>query len=363
MTEQTPAPLPPQNNLPPAIRRQVESANALIAELNAKPGQIPAGTEVQVMPGSERPGTDPTGQNQRWQPAPPSATAQPHAEQPASPPPPAPESAEVNPWEHRYRSLQGKYNAEITTLRGILESQQKTMDKLVEQRQSTVAAPPAPEPTPEEYLRSLGITDKEMEDYGESLHIMAKLAQNMIRPTAAKLERELAKTKEAAGTVAKAQMETGQQALIAALASSVPDYAQINEDENFLAWLDHVDIFSGSSRRQGLMAAFENLDTARVIGIFEKFKQEDSARRSTSGPTVNRETLIAPGVPRGGAAEAPGGAQGKRVLSESEIRDFYSRVRRKQVSPEQYQQFSAEIAAATAEGRIRPDRRDHHANS
>jgi len=110
------------------------------------------------------------------------------------------------------------------------------------------------------------------------------------------------------------------------------------------------------------MAAFQNLDTTRVVGIFEKFVQEDSVRRSTSGPSVDPQTLIAPGVPRGGAAEAPGGATGKRILSEGEIKDFYSRVRRKQVSAEQYAAFSAEIAAATAEGRIRPDRADHHGN-
>ena len=361
MTEQVPAPLPPQNNLPPAARRQVADANKLIAELNARPGEIPAGTEFQVMPGAEVPGTMPTGRNERWTPASSAATAQPQSQPPAAPPPPAAAAAEIDQWEQRYRSLQGKYNSEIGTLREVLAAQQQTMDKLVEQRQSSIA-PPAAE-SPEDYLRSLGITDKEMEDYGESLHIMARMAQNMIKPTAAKLERELAKTREAAGTVAKAQMKTGQEALLAALGARVPDWVQINEDENFLAWLDQVDLFSGATRRASLTMAFENLDSARVIGIFEKFVQEDSARRSTSGPQVNRETLIAPGVPRGGAAEAPGGAQGKRLLSEGEIRDFYSRVRRKQITPEQYAAFSAEIASATAEGRIRPDRRDHHANS
>jgi hypothetical protein len=364
MTEPTPKPLPPQNNLPPAVRKQIADANKLIGELNAKPGEIPAGTEYQTMPGQERPGTDPTGQTQRWQPATPAPAQQPGVQDPPqSPPPPPAAAAEVDPWEVRYRSLQGKYNSEISTLREVLAAQQQTMYKLVEQRQSSVAPAPTPQQSPEDYLRSLGITDKEMEDYGESLHIMAKLAQNMIKPTAAKLERELAKTKEAAGTVAKAQMQSGRESLFATLDQRVPQWRQINEHEDFLAWLDQLDLFSGASRRQSLMTAFENLDSARVVGIFEKFVQEDSVRRSASGPMVNRETLIAPGTPRGGAAEAPGGAQGKRLLSESEIRDFYSRVRRKQVSPEQYAAFSAEIAAATAEGRIRPDRREHHANS
>lgn len=365
MTEQVPAPLPPQNNIPPAVRRQIADANKLIAELNAKPGEIPPGTEFQVMPGSETPGTMPTGHNDRWVPASPSASAQPINQPPAAAAPPAPPAAaaEIDQWEQRYRSLQGKYNSEISTLREVLTAQQQTMDKLVEQRQSAVATPPPPPQSPEEFLRSLGVSDKEIEDYGESLHIMAKMAQNMIKPTAAKLERELAKTREAAGTVAKAQMQSGRESLFAAMDSRIPAWRQINDDENFLAWLDTLDIFSGASRRASLMTAFENLDSARVIGIFERFMQEDSARRSASGPQVNRDTLIAPGVPRGGAAEAPGGAQGKRLLSEGEIKDFYSRVRRRQVSPEQYAAFSAEMAAATAEGRIRPDRRDHHTNS
>src|SRR6266403_1211143 len=144
----TPAPLPPQNNMPPAIRKQVADANALIAQLNAKPGEIPAGTQVQVMPGSETPGTMPTGQPTRWQPASPTATAQPqgHSDQQpraAAPPPPTAAATEIEPWEARYRTLQGKYDAEVRMTREILASQQATMDKLIQDRQSAVAPPPA----------------------------------------------------------------------------------------------------------------------------------------------------------------------------------------------------------------------------
>ena len=351
----------PRNNMPPAVRAQVVAANALIAELNSKPGQVPMGTEVQVMPNGQSPGANETGARAQWQPASASATAQ-----PSTVPPPSPELAaapEPEDFKQKYSTLQGKYNAEIKSMRDIMTAQQQTMDKLIEQRQSSVApAAPAPTQTPEEYMKSLGVTDKEIEDYGELLPIMVKMAQNMIRPTAAKLEAELSKTQKAAGTVAKAQMQTAQESLFAFMDARIPAWRVINEHENFLAWLDGVDIFSGTSRRQSLTDAFQALNSARVAGIFEKFMQEDSASRSTSGPTIDPQTLIAPGVPRGGAAEAPGGAMGKRIWSEGEIKDFYTRVRRKQVTPEQYQQFSAEIAAAVSEGRVKPDRRDHHEN-
>jgi hypothetical protein len=355
---------PQQSNLPPAARRQVEAANALIAELNAKPGQVPVGTEYQTAPDQQQPGANENNDRSRWQPASPEATAanQNISQQPDQPPPELTRPPDEAAYEQRYRSLQGKYNAEMAAMREIMAAQQQTMDKLIEQRQSTVAPTPAVEQTPEQYLKGLGVTDKEIEDYGELLPIVARLARNMIQPTAAKLEAELNQTKKAAGTVAQAQMKSAQDSLFAAMDSRLPAWRAINEDENFLAWLDLIDIFSGVSRRQSLTAAFQALDTARVLGIFEAFVREDSVRRSTSGPALDPNTLIAPGVPRGGAAEAPGGAGGKKIWSESEIKNFYTRVRKKQVSQEEYQRFSADIASATAEGRIRPDRRDHHGN-
>lgn len=358
------APVPMSPNLPPAARRQVQAANALIAELNSKPGQVPAGTEVQVMPDQQQPGQNENG-DRRWVPA--SVQNQPPAPaapqyQPAAPAPAATVAPDESTYEQRYRSLQGKYNSEMSTLREIMAAQQQTMDKLIEQRQSSVAPAPTAPQTPEDTLKALGATDKEIEDYGELLPIVARLANNMVRPTLEKLEAELAKTKAAAGTVATAQIKTGRDSMFATMDLRLPPWRQINEDENFLAWLDQVDIMSGISRRNSLSAAFNALDTTRVLGIFERFVQEDSVRRSTFAPQVDPNTLIAPGVPRGGAAEAPGGANDRKIWTESEIKNFYTRVRKRQVSQEEYAKFSADIASATAEGRIRPDRRDHHEN-
>jgi hypothetical protein len=368
MTQQ--AQISPTSNLPPAARAQVVAANKLIAELNAKPGQVPPGTEVQSMPNDQTPGAN-ENNDRRWVPAssqmqPPQPAAQPTSFAP--PPAQVPVVAEQpgEDWAQKYRSLQGKYNSEMASLREIMAAQQQTMDKLIERGgMPSVAPAPVVAKTPEETLKALGATDKEIEDYGELLPIVARLANNMVRPTLEKLEAELVRTKQAAGTVAQAQMKSSRELMFQTMDANpaIRGWRVINEDENFLAWLDGVDIFSGTSRRVSLTNAFQNLDTARVTAIFEKFIQEDSVRRSTSGPQVDPNTLIAPGVPRGGAAEAPGGANDRKIWTESEIRNFYTRVRKKQISQEDYARFSADIAAATQEGRIRPDRRDHHQNS
>jgi hypothetical protein len=387
MTAASAAQISPKSNLPPAARRQVEAANALIAQLNAKPGEIPPGTEFQVMPSNEVPGQNPTGQQQRWVPASPQPQPQPPnptgtaapqqpnvaAAQPSAPPPPTAAQLQQpprqeDPYEQRYRTLQGKYDAEMRAMREIVQTQQVTMDKLMENNRSAVApTAPAQEPqqSPEDYLRSLGVTEKELTDYGELLPIVAKLAQNMIRPTAAKLEAELTKTRQAAGQTSAALVQDRQRALFTALDAHPvvgTSWRVLNDDTDFLAWLDGVDILSGVSRRNLMTDAFQKLDLTRIAAIFGAYIQEDSARRSASGPTIDPNTLIAPGTPRGGAAEAPGGANGRRMISEGEIANFYSRVRRKLVSPEEYKAFSAEIATATAEGRIVPNARDHHLN-
>jgi hypothetical protein len=357
----------PESNMPPAARRQAEEANRLIAALNSKPGVLPEGAHPQTEIDDPRlPSMDP-----RAQPAPqaapnmPSELSQPPANE--LPPPTSAQSAppprEEEDFRHKYNTLRGKYDAEMRTMRSIMETQQQTMDKLIETRASpAAAAPAAPELSNEDFLRSLGVTDKEISDYGELLPIVVKMARNMIKPTADKLAAELEQTKRAAGTTSAALVQDRRTALFAYLDSTVPTWRAINEQQEFLDWLDQGDIFSGTSRRASLTQAFNNLESTRVAGIFQAFIQEDSAKRSTSGPAVDPNTLIAPGVPRGGAAEAPGGANGKRIWSEKEIGDFYTRVRLKKITKDEYDRTSKEIATAVAEGRVKPAARDHHAN-
>lgn len=355
-----------ESNLPPAARRQVAEANRLIGALNAKPGELPAGAQPQQEVNDPRlPSMDP-----RTAPVPQAAANMPiePAQAPAPElPPPTPAQAAAPPREeedfrHKYNTLRGKYDSEMRTMRSIMETQQQTMDKLIETRSAAPVAPVAPELSNEDFLRSLGVTDKEMTDYGELLPIVVKMARNMIKPTADKLAAELEQTKRAAGTTSAALVQDRRTALFAYLDSTVPTWRTINEQQDFLDWLDEGDIFSGTSRRVSLTQAFNNLESARVAGIFKAFIQEDSAKRSTSGPTVDPNTLIAPGVPRGGAAEAPGGANGKRIWSEKEIADFYTRVRTKKITKDEYDRTSKEIATAVAEGRVKPAARDHHAN-
>jgi hypothetical protein len=217
--------------------------------------------------------------------------------------------------------------------------------------------------TPEEVMRSLGATDKDIEDYGELLPIVARLAQNMFKPTLAKMESEIAQLRRQAQGTANELVKTRQVTLEESLDAALPNWRVINESQEFLDWLDLYDIMAGTTRRVALSGAYKALDATRVVGIFEAYVREyPAASAASNAPPVATETLLAP-QPRGGQGPAaPEGASGKRIISESEIRDFYARVRKKQVSAEEYARFDAELAVASREGRVRPDRSDHHIN-
>lgn len=331
------------HTVPPAVARQAAEANRLLAELNQP---------AQPAPGTPPPPTNPT----------PSHAAPPPAPAVAAAPPEAELQEQLRRSEARFATLQGKYNAETTAMRQQLEQNTALVTQLLERDRQPPAPPAAVAQTPEERVRALGATDKEIQEYGDLLPLVARLAENMVRPTIDKLNAELTKIQQSQVSVAQTAHRSSVSALEAQLDAAVPTWKVINEDDNFLDWLNVLDIFAGVTRRVALTDAYKKLDAARVVAIFQAYAREYPAQaRAPGAPVVDPVTLVAPDV-RGGPPAAPEGSGGKRLISETEIQDFYARVRKKQVSPEQYAAMMQEIARASAEGRIVPARRMRHAN-
>lgn len=333
------------SNVPAAARRQVEEANRLIAELNARPGDPPPADPA-------APSADPAS------PAPPAAVA-------AAPPAPSLDE-QLRQANARYASLQGKYNNEMAVMRAQLEQNNSLVGQLLEKASQPSPAPAAPEKpqTPEEFLKSLGATDEDLKDYGELLPIVVRLAQNMYKPTIEKLEGELNRLRSNNAATTARVVETSKQDIYAELDRKVPAWNAINESPHFVDWLKVHDIFAGTSRHVALSTAFKNLDKARVVGIFEAYAREHPEQaRAPGAPPVDPATLLAPETRGDQPPAAPEGSGSKRIITEGEIRSFYARVRKKQVSKKDYDAFQSEIAKATAEGRVRPDRMPTEANA
>lgn len=344
----------PASYMPPAARRQRDEANRLIKELNTPPAAAPNAAPVA---GSD-PGQVPDLPEINITPAAPAS------DQNAAPPADAVAPPPADKVDTKYKVLKGKYEAEVPRLRQQLDEKQEIINRLLLERQAP--ARPADPPrvlTPEERFSNVGVTAKEVQEYGpELLDMITRVAQGTMTPELRQLMADTQELKKSLGSVAALSAQTAQERMWLSLDQAVPNWRDLNVDDNFLAWLDQNDVFSGSSRRVALTSAFNGQDSARVVAIFKAYVgKTPTPTPSRSAPAVDRGTLVAPGQPRGGAMEAPDGDI-KRILSEKEIGDFYVRVRKKQVSPEEYARVSAEIALAVAEGRVQPTHREIHQN-
>jgi hypothetical protein len=343
-----PAAAAPASLIPTAARKQVKEANRLIAELNSKPGDAPPAGE-----------TGPDGL--------PSVTVTP----PVHAKPARAAAAETPPedFEAKYKVLQGKYNAETAEMRRQIQETQGLLQQVVTAQsvaKATAPAAPAAPLKPEERFRSMGVSDKELADYGvELVDLMERVANATSGAELQRLRKEVSDLKGNVQNVGTVVAQSAQDKVYAALFQQVgPEWPAINESPEFLAWLEDVDVFSGTTKLAGLQHAFRTNDATRVVAIFKAFVSGKTLAGSTSqGPAVARETLIAPGSARGGTGEAPGSTDG-RIWSEGEIRDFHQRVRKGKIPVDEAAAIEAEIHRAMLENRIRLDRSSqHHLNN
>lgn len=343
------------SNVPPAVRKQVNEANRQANEQKAlrsgQPAPIAAPPAPAPVPGMQM---QPVTQFVPGQePAQPPVSAQPPA-------PPAPPATATDPaiapapevdFKHRFKVLQGKYNTETARLAAENEFLRTQNQQLIARPAAPAQAPAQPQtPAP-----LAGVTAEEIQEYGpELLDVVRRVAASAVQPRLAQVENEFTQVRAQVGNASQAMQRSAQLSVYDALNKFDEDWELTNNSEEFLAWLAVHDIYSGLTRKQGLMSAFESNDAARVVAIFKAFKEEDSRSRPTARvPVVDPATLVAPGTSGSGAPAAPANEAG-RIWSEPEIAAFNQRVRKGRISAEERTLIEKEIMLAAREGRIRP---------
>lgn len=361
--------------LPKAVRDQIERANKLAKEYTESIQQVPVDPNA--------PPADPNAPA----PAAPAASGEPAAP-PADPnaspaAPAAPVAAPLTPQdaEHKYKVLQGKYNAEvprlqardrenteaIRQLREQLTATQNLLASLSAQRETAPAAVSQPTPAVARLVK-----DEEVREFGADLiDVMRRVVREENASLLPEIDRRVAPVAQRVDQVAQATQHVGarvarndQQSVLAQLEAAVPNWEELNGDQEFLEWLDQVDPFSGHRRGALLNQAYKSHDGPRVVAFFNGYLKEHAVVTPPAAPTSSAappvqpqkrlEQFVAPGTPKTGAASTQDGS-GKRVWSRAEIGSFYSDVQagRFKGTAEQRKALEADIFAAQREGRIR----------
>lgn len=334
-------------SLPKQVQRQAEEAERLEKELEAA-------TNPQPNPDPD-PNTDPTP------PADPKGSQEPNAD-PAPAPAPQDEPKPTADWEHKYKTLQGMFNAETGRLgTQVKELSTQLQDALNKIEELGKAKPQATEPT------AKLVTDKDVEAFGDDLiDLVKRQAQEIVsereremQAVVKKLEAENASLRQELGGVAERQGVDARKGYISELAKAVPDWEALNVDEGFMGWLAEVDPLSGFPRQMYLNDAFEKFDVARTAALFDAYKAltgrnnpQPAPAPKTPKPELQRQVQPSKVQATQPVTDDPN----NRVWSMAEIDSFYREVARGDFKgrEDERARIESQIDLAVAQGRLKP---------
>lgn len=342
-------PLDPNVKLPAAVKRAAARSDEIINAVKAA--------------NAEAAGLTPESNEQ---PAAPAPIPAPPAEQAAAPEPPAERPApkkeaptdDEGSWERRYNAMKGRYDRS--------QSQLKDMSEQIANLHNIIAglkAEQSSEPLPEIKAERL-ITEDEARDYGEDfLKVVGKKAKEELVPEIAAQARKIAELEKKLQNVNTVVAQDSHQKLLSTLDEKLPDWRDLNTNDEFLSWLKLPDPFSGAIRHDMLKAAYAAGNASRVLAFFNGFLAEEAAVAPAKGdsdavPTervakVPLAKLAAPGRAKT-AASASAPAE-KPIFTRAQIASFYADVAsgRFRGKDAEKGKLEAQIFDAQREGRIR----------
>lgn len=328
--------------LPEQARQMSERANEYFAQLNT-PADNPEATPP-AEPKESAPAESVV----------PAATEQPaeqHTEQPANAEPPADTAPKPENWEHKYRTLQGLFNAESRAW----QAEKKTFEARI-QALDNAAKAPAPQPQPAATKQSR-VTDKDLDTYGpELLDVIgrkaAEMADEIVAQRLAELRPALEETRERVTTVAGQVYKNAQDRFYGELTQAVPDWQAVNTDQRWLDWLGETDPLSGVPRQVYLDNASQKLEYERVARLFQTFK-DHAGLNKPAAPAPAKPTL-SPSPRTVGSATAPTPREPDTRVSRSEISAHYRRSSTDQSyrTSKDHDAMEQRIATAMATGAI-----------
>jgi hypothetical protein len=340
--------------LPEQIRKQTEAVQELYKQLSVdnNTGEEPPSTDGTVTPDESPNSTNSADENS----VPSNAAPSPATEhKPGDDHVSEDENSET--YAQRWRSLQGSYNAEVRT-RHELQSRVQHMEQLLASLSAQQSAS-----TPQQPVVDKLVTDKDVEEYGESLDVMRKVSREELAPVAqrfAQIEQMLRQMQmnivPQVQNLTQRQNVSAEQQFWAELATTVPNFRDINGNEEFQSWLLEADPLTGITRQTYLDDAQRSLDARRVANFFRTWLEitgQATVAQSTGRATSSElEKQVTPGRSRGsGTAAASNKA---KTYSPQDIQKFFNDVRvgKFKGREQERDRIERDIFAAQREGRI-----------
>lgn len=239
-----------------------------------------------------------------------------------------PRAEDEQSYEHRYKSMKGRFERSQDQLRTMAERVQ-SLEQVIATMQATATA--RNDQITDAVTGEKLITPEEENDYGQDfLKVVGKKAREELSPVIKQYEAKIAQLEARLAGVNGYVAQDVRQRMFDQLDQQIPNWREVNKDETFLNWLQLPDLYSGAIRHELLKAAFERNDTPRVAAFFQGFLTEEAAvapvsretGRSNAPAKRSLEELAAPG--RAKSAAASSAPAEKPSFTSAQIAKFYA---------------------------------------
>lgn len=267
-------------------------------------------------------------------------------------PPVKPQEKDADYWRHRYEVMQGKYNAEVPRLTGQvnqLAERVNTLSADLQTAQQNKGAADTTGKTVDEALDDLA------EQYGEQF--VAAIDRRIDSRLDGRLNDKFSTIEQRMQRVEQTTTQSGINASLDQLyaAGRIPDWRALNEDPDFITWLQNEAPFSGGKTFQQIIkSAYQAGDVAGTAEIFNVYDQTNNKQADPAPAKQNKpEPPVSPPKRGGGVQSQIDNASGD-VLRVSDFQQLMQdKINGRYHGKEaEFEKKKAEFYKAKAEGRL-----------
>lgn len=274
-----------------------------------------------------------------------------------TPEPEEAKSADTSPtdvadeFEQKYKTLRGKYDAEVPRLHQQVRDLNGKLDELSKSFEAK------PEPPTKSKEKVSYVTDADRAEFGEELiDVQRRVAQEVSQEYTERMEQQDAVIQKLQEQLAKTGNDVGEMSFTQRLHSVVPDFAEIDNDERWVAWLNEHDPMLRGPRRDQAAAAFQAGDAEAVLHYVNLFKE--SISEPETAPRQQRQTELEKQVAPNRSANSvrtQSANQNSKIYSPKEVDNAWTKVRTLNTKGKyaDAEKLEAELTAAYMEGRVR----------
>jgi len=263
----------------------------------------------------------------------------------------SPTETEEESFAQKYKTLQGKYDAEVPRLHQQVKDLQAKLTEFMKAQEEKPKEPPKPKE------KVSLVTDADRAEFGDELiDVQRRVAKEVASEYEDRFEQQAEVIKKLQEQLAQTGNQVGEMSFSQRLTQLVPDFNQIDNDERWIAWLDEYDPMVRGPRRDQAVAAFNAGDAEAVAHYVNLFKQtlEPAEPQERQTRQAELEKQVAPNRSANSVDTKKVGKEAK-VYSEREITNAWNRIRTMNTKGQfdEAAKLEAEITAAYLEGRVR----------